>query len=71
MKTKYAPGEWAFPAAYCYLGMWEITDGVFRSNEEAQEYFRDRVPTVNGVLWPVEKLDNGGIYIASPEELYD
>lgn len=69
MKIEGVPGEYAFPAAYNYLGMWEITDGVFHSKEEAEKYFSDRVPSIRGIVWPVEKLDNGSIYIVSPEEM--
>lgn len=71
MKTKYAPGEWAFPAAYNYKGMWEVTGGVFTCREDAEAHFKSLFLDNTAFVWPVEKLDNGGIYIVSPEELYD
>ncbi len=68
MKIDGKPGEFGFRALYNYVGIWEITEGVFFTEDEVAGYFNDK-PTMN-YLWPIEVEPNGQIvYVPTKEEL--
>lgn len=67
MKIETIPGEFGFPAAYKWQGHWEITDCVFFTKEEAEDYFSDRVQV--DYKWPIEKQEGGIVYVPAKEEI--
>ena len=69
MKIGSTPGNHGFRALYNYMGMWEISAGVFFTYKEAEDYFTQKVPVATAFLWPIEEQEGGIIYVPAKEEL--
>lgn len=73
MKVNNVLGEFGFkalvrgisPLTSTRVGYW-LSDDYYLNEDEAKRAFS---PNHYEVRWPVEQLDNGGVYIPSKEEL--